>query len=259
MIVRDVVLSSEPRALRPVARAAVPTSAPPPPSAPPAPVLASASPPVSSASNPPAPASPPKPVLTTETVISWLATQPADIRTAVARSLATEIDTLREQGRAQGAESGRAQALQEVSRRAESSLVALAAVATAAEAAFSLEATALTHSCADIVSEAFLKIAGQHLASREAVVGAVVEVVKRIKESREVTVRVSSQDLTLLREYEQSVRDALGSRQFTLVGDSRVSVGGCLVDSDLGTLDGRLEVQLRELFETIRAAKAVGT
>jgi len=35
-----------------------------------------------------------------------------------------------------------------------------------------------------------------------------------------------------------------------------VNVGGCLVESDLGTLDGRLEVQLRELFETIRAVKA---
>jgi flagellar biosynthesis/type III secretory pathway protein FliH len=199
---------------------------------------------------------PPKPALTLETVSSWLSTQPADVRTKLAQSLATEIDTLREQGRAQGVESGRAQGLQEVSRRAESSLTALAGVAVAAEQAFKREAASLANSCADIVSEAFLKIAGPHLASREAVLGAVLEVIKRIKDSREVTIRVSSQDLALLREREEAIQHALGARHSTLVADPRVNVGGCLVESELGTLDGRLEVQLHELFETLRAAKA---
>jgi flagellar assembly protein FliH len=255
MIVRDVVLSSEPRPLRPTVRVAGdladnqrrPTRDAPRYLPPDAPVAA---PP------PPIPPDPPKPILTAETASSWLTAQSADIRTALAQSLATEVNTIREQGRAQGVELGRTQALQEIARRVESSLSTLAKAATAADEAFGLEAVALADSCADIVSEAFLKIAGEHLATREAVLGAVVEVIKRVKDSREVTVRVSSQDFPLLREYEAHIQQALGSRHSTLVADPRVSVGGCLVESDLGTLDGRLEVQLRELFETIRAAKA---
>ena len=247
MIVRDVVLSSETRALRPVARGGASAQA----------SAAHEVSPTSVAPTPsPAAARVSAPVLTSEAVVSWLATQPADIRAAVASSLATEINTLREQGRAQGLESGRTQGLQEVSRRAESSLATLGKVASAAEEVFGLEAAALADCCADIVSESFLKIAGQYLASREAVLGAVAEVIKRIKDSREVTIRVSSQDLAQLREQEQAIQHALGGRRSTLVADPRVNVGGCLVESDLGTLDGRLEVQLRELFETIRAAKA---
>ena len=266
MIVRDVVLSSEPRALRPAAGVGGDLANNPrrairdrretrdpahhiPPEEPSATAPAPASP-------PPNPPGPPKPLLTLETVTSWLATQSADIRTALAQSLATEINVIRDQGRAQGVELGRTQALQEITRRMESSLVALAGVAAAAEEAFRLEAAALANSCADIVSEAFLKIAGQHLASREAVLGAVIEVIKRSKDSRQVTIRVSGQDLALLREQQQHIQHALGSPHSTLVADPRVNVGGCLVESDLGTLDGRLEVQLHELFETIRAAKA---
>ena len=270
MIVRDVVLSSEPRVLRPTSRVggdlpdnsrgAIRDAARHLPSGElgitgtaTASASASALALVPPSSIPPAP---PKPLVTAETAASWLVTQTADIRAALAQSLATDINTLREQARAQGIETGRVQALQEIVRRAESSLVALAEVTTAAQKAFSLEAATLADSCADIVSEAFLKLAGQHLASREAVLGTVVEVIKRIKDSREVTIRVSSQDLAVLREYERHIQQVLGSRHLNLVADPRVNVGGCLVESDVGTLDGRLEVQLRELFETIRAAKA---
>jgi len=35
-----------------------------------------------------------------------------------------------------------------------------------------------------------------------------------------------------------------------------VSAGGCLIESTLGTLDGRLEVQLAKVSDTLRAARA---
>jgi flagellar biosynthesis/type III secretory pathway protein FliH len=47
----------------------------------------------------------------------------------------------------------------------------------------------------------------------------------------------------------------LQGRKFEIVADSRVELGGCIVETNTGSLDGRFEVQLRELYETLRLAK----
>jgi len=265
VIMRDVVLSSEPRVLRPPPPQPSRPQAQPAPQGQPAPHAHPASqaqpgphtqPAAHAQPAPQAPPPPPKPTLTLDAVDTWLTTQSAETRAAVAQGLATEIGALREQARAQGVELGRAQALQDVTKRTESSLAALSKITTATEEAFALEAGQLSEACADIVAAAFLKIAGEHLPGRDAIVGAVVEVLKRVKDTRQVTIKVSQQDLPLLRECEPHLQQVLGSRQVTLIADPRVSVGGCLVESSLGTLDGRVEVQIRELFETLRVAKA---
>ncbi len=250
MIMRDVVLSSEPRALRPPSTASGTN---------PHPSVSTVAQPPKTPQSVPTPQSlppPSKPALTLDAVNSWLATQSVETRAAVAHGLATDLSALREQARAQGLETGRTQGLQEFSQRTESCLAALTRINTAAEEAFAQEAAQLSEACADIVAAAFVKLAGEHLPGREAILGAVTEVLKRVKDPREVTIRVSQQDLPLLREGEPLIQQVLGARHVTLSADPRVSVGGCLVESSLGTLDGRLEVQIRELFETIRAAKA---
>jgi flagellar biosynthesis/type III secretory pathway protein FliH len=48
----------------------------------------------------------------------------------------------------------------------------------------------------------------------------------------------------------------LGRRKFALVPDTRVTAGGCIVETSAGSLDGRFEVQLHEMCETLRSAKA---
>lgn len=248
MIVRDVVLSSELRALpdgqrrlgRETARLVpMPDTL----SRPDLPREASPQPPARS-------------TVEVETAGSWLAAQSVAMRTALARELTEDLEIIRERGHTEGLELGRQAGVREIAQRTESSLQALSRVVAVAEEAFSQDAARLAEACADIVSEAFLKIAGERLASREATVGAVLEVLKRVKDEREVTIRVSAEDLPLLREHESRIQEALAPRRWAFVADPRVSAGGCLVESRLGTLDGRLEIQLHELCETIRAAKA---
>jgi flagellar assembly protein FliH len=91
---------------------------------------------------------------------------------------------------------------------------------------------------------------------REAALGTVLEVLKRVKDERELLIRVSEHDLPFLREAEQDIERACAGRQFTLVADSRVTAGGCIVESSLGSLDARFDVQLRALADTLRAAKS---
>lgn len=202
------------------------------------------------------PPPPPEPVLTVESVCKWLQLQSADTRAACARVLATDLAALKSEARAEGLELGKAHALREVKEHAASGLSALGRLTDAAEKAFALEASEMLESCTDIVAEVFLKLAGPLLSTREAVLGCVLEVLRRVKDERALTIRVSPFDLPLLESHEALLREALGTRRWTLAADSRVAVGGCLVESSLGTLDGRLEIQLGKLCDSLRAAAA---
>jgi flagellar biosynthesis/type III secretory pathway protein FliH len=196
------------------------------------------------------------PPLTQERVCEWLETQPAQVRTACALRLAPELEALAHAAREAATEEGRAQGRQEVLASVRSSLGALASAVAASEQAFTRECGQLAEGCAEIVAEVFRKLAGAALVSREATLALVLEVVRRVKDERALTIRVSPHDLEFLRTREAAIQEALGARSFTLGADPRVTLGGCLVESSLGTLDGRLEIQLQELTETLRAAKA---
>lgn len=194
--------------------------------------------------------------LTFEQVAAWLAVQDGETRESCASLLSEELTLIHERARLSGFEAGekraRAEAQQEIDRK----LDALSDVISAADAAFEQERAALTESCADVVAEVLAKIAGSVLASREGIVGTVTTVLGRIKEDRAATIRVHADDLPILQQHEERLSQLLGSRKLTLLADARVTVGGCIVETSLGSLDGRLEVQLREMCETLRSAKA---
>jgi flagellar assembly protein FliH len=197
-----------------------------------------------------------EPVLDLETVVEWLHSQDPDARHACATVLVEELESLRDQARDQGLRAGKAEAAEAAGKELDARLALLKSVVTEAEIRLKQECDALAASCSEIVAEALTKIAGPLLGAREAAVGAVEQVLKRVKEARELTIRVNAADVPALAEAEEALAPALAGRKFNLVADARVDVGGCIVESRLGSLDGRFEAQLRELFEALRAAKA---
>lgn len=194
--------------------------------------------------------------LTFEQVAAWLAVQDGETREACASLLSEELTLVHEKARLSGYEAGEQRARAEAEQEIDRTLGALSAVAAAAESAFEQESATLAESCADVVAEVLAKIAGSALASHEAIVGTVMTVLSRLKEDREAIIRVHADDLPVLQQHEQKLAQRLGGRKFTLVADARVAVGGCIVETAAGSLDGRLEVQLREMCETLRSAKA---
>lgn len=245
MILRDVIVGSEPERLRGSRAADLPNGQS-------LSVLRLAPVPLQDA---PAPAAP---ALTAERVCEWLEVQSPEVRTACAGRLAAEIEALAESARKAALESGRAQGREEALESARSSLAALSRAVAGAEQALARECAGLAEGCADIVMEVFCKLAGPALVTREAALGAVLEVLKRVKDERALTLRVNPRDLPYLETQRGAIQEAIGSRTWTLGADPRVALGGCLVDSSLGTLDGRLESQLQELCATLRASKATG-
>jgi flagellar assembly protein FliH len=100
------------------------------------------------------------------------------------------------------------------------------------------------------------KLLGQALASREGVTAAVREVVRRARERSRLTLRVSPSDYALIREHLATVLEGLEAGQVEVVSDERVHLGGCLLETPSGSLDGRLEVQLESLRRTLLAAQS---
>ncbi|HEY4211206.1 MAG TPA: FliH/SctL family protein [Steroidobacteraceae bacterium] len=194
--------------------------------------------------------------LSLSTVLDWLGSCDATQRQAIAATLADDIDALREAARTEGHSAGHADGLAKAAEDATASLSILADVVESAESAFARESLLLAEQCAEVVVTAFCKIAGPSLVTPDGVVQTILEVLKRVKEEREVVIRVAANDIAVLREAQPRIARALGGRSFSLVEDDRVVTGGCIVESRLGSLDGRLELQLRALGETIRAAKA---
>ena len=205
--------------------------------------------------SPPVPQLPPEPPpLTLERVREWIDNSDDSTRAALAAVLADDIASLREEAREKGFAQGAKQGAEAAAAQATSTLALLSEVAGQAEAAFSTDAEKLAAECATVVAEALARIAGPSLVTPEAALGSVLEVLKRVKEEREVIIRVRAADLPALREHESRIEAALAGRRFSLVADPRLEAGGCMVESSLGSLDGRLEVQLRSLCETVRMA-----
>lgn len=196
--------------------------------------------------------------LTFEQVAAWLAVQDGETREACASMLAEEITVVHERARLSGYEAGEKRAMEEAAQEKAQVLDALSNLVSAAELAFERESAALAEDCADVVGEVLAKIAGSTLASREAILGTVLTVLRRMKDDREATIRVHADDLPVLQLEEDKLAKLFGRSKFTLVADSRVTVGGCIVETSAGSLDGRLDVQLREMCETLRSAKVAG-
>ncbi len=199
---------------------------------------------------------PEPPPLSSDRVASWLVSQDGATRTAVASLLSDELAAVREAAREEGYARGHAEAMKEARDKVRTAVDALQALNRSAEEAFDSELAQLGDGCTDIVAEAFFKMAGSALVTREAILGTVTEVLKRVREERELRIHVNPGDLPVLHTAEAGIAASIPGRRFTLIADGRVEAGGCIVESALGSLDGRLEVQLRELVATLRAAKS---
>jgi len=167
-----------------------------------------------------------------------------------------ELETLSaealERALLEGREAGRAKAASEHAAQ----LKALAGLVRGARERLDAGIGDLSEMAAEVVYEAVCKLLGQALASREGVTAAVREVVRRARERSRLTLRVSPSDYALIREHLATVLEGLEAGQVEVVSDERVHLGGCLLETPSGSLDGRLEVQLENLRRTLLAAQS---
>jgi flagellar biosynthesis/type III secretory pathway protein FliH len=120
-------------------------------------------------------------------------------------------------------------------------------LADAISAASAAWETALEAGAVEIAYAAVLRIIGQTMCSRDAVVAMVRKVMEQLPERRALSIHLSPSDHALLEADAQLA--PLGGVK--LVPDERVDIGGCIVETDAGSLDGRLETQLAGLRDLL--------
>jgi flagellar biosynthesis/type III secretory pathway protein FliH len=174
------------------------------------------------------------------------ATREASDVVALAQEKARQIieEALREQDsiRERARQEGNAQGLAEWNR------VLTAANQRADELTNSWEETMLRLSVR--VAE---KIIGEQLRVHpETIVEIIREVIKNIRPGKRLTIQVNQADAQQARARIDRIKDGLStSSEIEIVASGSVSPGGCLIESELGIIDARLETQLKCLEEAL--------
>jgi len=161
----------------------------------------------------------------------------------IVRQAQTEADRIRAQAAAEGRERGMA-AVTEL-------LVGARAAASRARAAASGELRLLAVKIAE-------KIIGHELQARpEAIVDLVAEALTAAGASRQVTVRCHPDDLAALERGRPRLVERLARAQAVQFRvDGAVGRGGCVVETELATIDARLSTQLDAIERALRGEEA---
>jgi flagellar assembly protein FliH len=160
-----------------------------------------------------------------------------------------------EQAYHEGYEAGEQAGQQEARQARDEEIAALLEIAASMRPAFDAFLSDAEDLLVEIAFESVCKILGRALCDRAGVSALVQAVIEQVREREQLIVRLAPADYMLL-----AGAEAAGSRndawKAELKPDARVTLGGCLIDSPSGTVDGRLETQLQRLREVLVATRA---
>jgi flagellar assembly protein FliH len=165
----------------------------------------------------------------------------------------SELDAARarveEEGRATGHAKGLAQALDEF----QSQRKALASLISVLTQAVDAQIDGLEDAAIAIAFEATVKLLGDRLATAAGVRASVQQVLQRVRSNEKARVRLSPADHALL--VQQAESGGIDATRFELASDATIALGGCIVETRAGRIDGSLETQLARLADALLAAR----
>lgn len=89
----------------------------------------------------------------------------------------------------------------------------------------------------------------------EVVLNTVKIALHQLRDRQSLKIRVNPAEYELLREHKDEIMSSCdGMRSLEIVEDRRVEQGGCLIESDNGNLDARIETQLKEIERALLEA-----
>lgn len=95
---------------------------------------------------------------------------------------------------------------------------------------------------------------------RNIVVSNIVHALRKVKGRGDVTIRVNLSDLALTTEHIKNFLTAAENvNNISVIEDSTVDPGGCIVDTDFGAIDARISSQLNELEQKILEISPIKT
>lgn len=196
------------------------------------------------------------PAATSESrLIEELKAQNAALAREIAR-LKEEATTARDQAARDGYAHGVAKGTAEGLAAFQARLKRADALIETLQARFIEEISSLEDMGVGIAHAAVCRLLGERLATPDGVRAVVGQVIAEVKGQERLVVRLSPPDYELA--VQGGLVSQLASRQekVEVVADERVGLGGCTIDTSYGSLDGRLETQLRQLSEALLSTRA---
>ncbi|MCK5145296.1 hypothetical protein KAR48_00995 [bacterium] len=76
----------------------------------------------------------------------------------------------------------------------------------------------------------------------------VKEALRQVEDRRRIVVKVHPEDWTAIKTFEPEIREAMHSiREIEIKEDAQIRRGGCLIESDSGIVDARIDTQIEEI------------
>ncbi len=84
------------------------------------------------------------------------------------------------------------------------------------------------------------------------IINNVVEALKKVKGSKNVTIRVNLDDIAMATKHKEDfIRMIEGLEGIQFLEDSSIERGGCIIETDFGEIDARISLQLKEIEDKI--------
>lgn len=92
------------------------------------------------------------------------------------------------------------------------------------------------------------KIIGREIDQKqETVIEIIANAVQNARQQEKLTIKVNPKDLPFIEKHNERISAGSKIKFIDFVADPRISDSGCLIESEVGTIDARLETQLRVL------------
>lgn len=166
-----------------------------------------------------------------------------------------EIEQLKEEARAKGLALGREQGRQEAEKAARDKLAALEAMIAKVSNAWEAERDRMQALLADFAFVCTNRLLGDCLRDPDMAASAVRSALAACDGWQELTLEVHAGDLDLIQGLVNQ-DPALSQKALRVVASNSVQVGGCRINSNEGSLDARLEVQLAALRKHLDVLRA---
>ncbi len=177
------------------------------------------------------------------------------VRHSILRQIKADADAARELGRQRGLQEGRAAGREESQQAFAAELARVRSVAGKLGEALSSGIGGLEDIAVAIAFEAICKVLGDAAMTQEGVRALVRQAASHAKDKECLVVRLHAADLSVLRAGGALNAIVPSGKNVSWVADNSIELGGCVVETDGGGLDARLETQIERMRAVLLAAR----
>jgi len=91
---------------------------------------------------------------------------------------------------------------------------------------------------------------------RDVCLNIVAEAINRVSDREQVIVKVNREDAEYIKRYKDRLSGILdGVKSFSIIEDSQIEAGGCVIETNLGYVDARISTKLKSIEEAFEKAR----